>query len=117
MRYPLVGEPGWIEKAKKENRPSNRKLFTSGLRTLIIPSSTVPQFSRVAEPNTRIKPNGIETCAILAGTLRDERFTITSLVIPKQKGEANMCTMTHEEELFEYCITHDLLTLGWIHVS
>lgn len=27
-----------------------------------------------------------------------------------------MCSMRNEEELFDFCFNHDLLTLGWIHV-
>lgn len=28
-----------------------------------------------------------------------------------------MCTMTNEEELYDFCFSNELLTLGWIHVS
>jgi hypothetical protein len=42
---------------------------------------------------------------------------VSTLIVPKQKGGPDECTMTNEEELFEYCLTHSLLTLGWIHVS
>lgn len=54
---------------------------------------------------------------MLAGTLStaDGAFTITTLVIPKQKGEANVVEMLNEEELHEFQFSRGLLPLGWIH--
>ncbi|RHZ30246.1 hypothetical protein DYB31_014419 [Aphanomyces astaci] len=82
---------------------------------MAIPSSLVAEFTRLAASNTSRLPYGVETCGILAGSLKDQRLSITTLIIPKQEGSSDTCTMTHEEDLFEYCIQHDLLTLGWIH--
>ena len=66
------------------------------------------------QANTR---HNIETCGILAGTLHpdEDAFSITSLVIPKQKGEENKVEMFGEEDLCEYIMGKDLMTLGWIH--
>ncbi|RHY72443.1 hypothetical protein DYB38_014351 [Aphanomyces astaci] len=83
---------------------------------MAIPSSLVAEFTRLAASNTSRLPYGVETCGILAGSLKDQRLSITTLIIPKQEGSSDTCTMTHEEDLFEYCIQHDLLTLGWIHL-
>ncbi|RQM20102.1 hypothetical protein B5M09_004930 [Aphanomyces astaci] len=82
---------------------------------MAIPSSLVAEFTRLAASNTSRLPYGVETCGILAGSLKDQRLSITTLIIPKQEGSSDTCIMTHEEDLFEYCIQHDLLTLGWIH--
>ncbi len=42
---------------------------------------------------------------------------MTDLIVPKQEGEVNTVAMTHEEELFEYCFSHEppLIVMGWIH--
>jgi hypothetical protein len=32
------------------------------------------------------------------------------------QGSSDMCTMTNEEELYDFCFSNELLTLGWIHV-
>ena len=32
------------------------------------------------------------------------------------KGSSDMCTMTNEEDLYDFCFSNELLTLGWIHV-
>ena len=44
-------------------------------------------------------------------------FCITHLLIPKQTSTSDSCTTLSEEELFEFQDSHNLITLGWIHVS
>ena len=39
------------------------------------------------------------------------------MIFPKQTGTANSCSAENEEEIFNYQDKHDLITLGWIHVS
>lgn len=41
---------------------------------------------------------------------------LAALIVCAVQGSSDMCYMTNEEELFDYCFGHDLLTLGWIHV-
>ncbi|KAG6613547.1 putative metalloprotease family M67C [Phytophthora cinnamomi] len=90
--------------------------LTSGkIRTLEIPAGIIAQFTLLASPNTNQPPYGIETCGILAGILHDRKLVITTLIIPKQEGSSDMCTMTNEEELYDFCFSNELLTLGWIH--
>ena len=54
------------------------------------------QLTRFAAVNTS---RGIESCGILAGTLsgNDSTFTITTLIIPKQKGTSDTVEMLSEE--------------------
>ncbi|KAI8329077.1 hypothetical protein BC941DRAFT_443827 [Chlamydoabsidia padenii] len=82
------------------------------LRRLIVPSSLQDRFITIAKPNTN---RNIETCGILAGTLKNNVLQVTTLIIPKQTGTSDTCTTENEEELFEYQDAHDLLTFGWIH--
>ena len=44
-------------------------------------------------------------------------FCITHLLIPKQTSTSDSCTTLSEEELFEFQDSHNLITLGWIHVG
>ncbi|ETK89407.1 hypothetical protein, variant 13 [Phytophthora nicotianae P10297] len=90
-------------------------LHSGKIRTLEIPSGIIAQFTLLASPNTNRPPYGIETCGILAGILYDRKLIITTLIIPKQEGSSDMCTMTNEEELYDFCFSNELLTLGWIH--
>uniref|UniRef100_A0A0A9DDV3 Mov34/MPN/PAD-1 family protein n=1 Tax=Arundo donax TaxID=35708 RepID=A0A0A9DDV3_ARUDO len=71
-------------------------------------------FLRVAEANT---VKNLETCGILAGTLKKRTFYVTTLIIPKQKSTSDSCQATNEEEIFEIQDKGSLLSLGWIHIS
>ncbi|KAI8096923.1 uncharacterized protein BX664DRAFT_325188 [Halteromyces radiatus] len=82
------------------------------LRELIVPAVLQNKFLNIAKPNTG---KNIETCGILAGTLKNNVLQVTTLIIPKQTGTSDTCTTENEEELFEYQDAHDLLTFGWIH--
>lgn len=46
---------------------------------------------------------GIESCGILAGRLSatDSRFTVTTLIVPKQTGTSDTVEMLGEEEVWE----------------
>lgn len=93
------------------------------------------KFLSIARSNT---DKNVETCAILAGRMAKDQFTITNVIVPKQKGKlrnlidldpflrltrksfrfsgtSDSCTMVSDDELFEYQFSHELLTLGWIH--
>ncbi|KDO22581.1 hypothetical protein SPRG_12561 [Saprolegnia parasitica CBS 223.65] len=122
-RYPSTSstvaaraKPASDSMSSRRQSLENRTLsLQNEVRELSIPANLIQDFIRIADPNTRKPPYGIETCGILTGTLTGCKLAISTLIIPKQTGSSDMCTMTHEEELFEYCIANDLLTLGWIH--
>ncbi len=73
------------------------------------------EFLKVARPNT---DRNVETCAILAGRLSSNTFRITHVLVPKQKGTADSCTMLEEDlDPFEYMDQHELITLGWVRLT
>ncbi|PWZ09543.1 AMSH-like ubiquitin thioesterase 3 [Zea mays] len=76
------------------------------------PVALMECFLRVAELNTA---KNLETCGILAGTLKKRTFYVTTLIIPKQKSTSDSCQATNEEEIFEVQDKGSLLSLGWIH--
>ncbi len=72
------------------------------------------EFLRVARSNT---DRNVETCGILAGSLSNDRFRITHVLVPKQTGTADSCTMLEEDLApFEYMDKHELITLGWVRI-
>ncbi|KAF8661697.1 hypothetical protein HU200_056645 [Digitaria exilis] len=85
---------------------------TARFQNLHVPIKLMECFLRVAESNTK---RSLETCGVLAGTLKKRTFYVTTLIIPKQKSTSNTCEATNEEELFEVQDTCSLFTLGWIH--
>lgn len=90
-------------------------LETSGFRRVLIPRTVISTFLDIAAVCTS---HGVEMCGILTGKLNAEGdYQLTHLIIPKQEGTPDSCNAVGEESLAEYQIAHDLLTLGWIHVS
>ena len=84
----------------------------SPLRTIFLPANLRSTFLRIAGPNTN---RNLETCGILCGTLISNAFFISNLVIPAQDSTSDTCEMTHEEDLWSFCDSNNLLILGWIH--
>ncbi|KAL5223212.1 hypothetical protein ABZP36_027925 [Zizania latifolia] len=85
---------------------------TGRYQNLHVPVTLMECFLRVAEANTA---KNLETCGILAGTLKNRSFYVTTLIIPKQKSTSDSCQATNEEEIFEVQDKGSLFTLGWIH--
>ncbi|KAH9306160.1 hypothetical protein KI387_010564, partial [Taxus chinensis] len=69
-------------------------------------------FMRLAKSNTE---KNLETCGVLAGTLKKRTFYVTTLIIPKQESTSDSCQTTNEEEIFDVQDKRSLFPLGWIH--
>ncbi|KAK8054903.1 hypothetical protein PG993_000130 [Apiospora rasikravindrae] len=82
------------------------------IRSIFLPGQLRQEFLRIASDNTR---RGLEMCGILCGTAVNNALFIKCLVIPEQKCTSDTCETENESELFDYCMTEDLLMLGWIH--
>lgn len=82
------------------------------LRRVVIPVSLSQVFLSAASRNT---DQNIETCGILAGKLSHNAFTVTHVLIPKQRGTSDSCLTEDEAEVFAFQDTNSLTTLGWIH--
>nr|XP_027192616.1 AMSH-like ubiquitin thioesterase 3 isoform X2 [Cicer arietinum] len=81
---------------------------------LHIPVKMMDDFLRLASQNTR---KNLETCGVLAGSLKNRVFQITTLIIPKQESTSDSCQTLNEEEIFEVQDGLSLFPLGWIHLS
>ncbi|XP_004508167.1 AMSH-like ubiquitin thioesterase 3 isoform X3 [Cicer arietinum] len=79
---------------------------------LHIPVKMMDDFLRLASQNTR---KNLETCGVLAGSLKNRVFQITTLIIPKQESTSDSCQTLNEEEIFEVQDGLSLFPLGWIH--
>jgi len=93
-------------------RPGLATSDTGRYQNLHVPVALMECFLRVAEANTA---KNLETCGILAGSLKKRTFYVTTLIIPKQKSTSDSCQATNEEEIFEVQDKGSLLPLGWIH--
>ncbi|GER26117.1 COP9 signalosome complex subunit 5 [Striga asiatica] len=86
--------------------------FDAYMSIMFQPVKMMEDFLRLARTNTA---EDLETCGVLAGSLRDKVFHITTLIIPKQESTSNSCQTLNEEEIFYVQDSRSLFTLGWIH--
>ncbi|KAK9665793.1 hypothetical protein RND81_14G136800 [Saponaria officinalis] len=99
-------------------RPGQAKPSEDGIRSpnsfqdLHLPVRMMEDFLRLAQKNTS---KNLETCGVLAGSLKNRVFHITSLIIPKQESTSDSCQTLNEEEIFEVQDRLSLFPLGWIH--
>ncbi|KAE8717771.1 AMSH-like ubiquitin thioesterase 3 [Hibiscus syriacus] len=71
---------------------------SSSYQHLHVPVQMMEDFLRLARANTE---KNLETCGVLAGSLRNRVFHITTLIIPKQESTSDSCSTLNEEEIFE----------------
>ncbi|KAH1116506.1 hypothetical protein AAZX31_17G030600 [Glycine max] len=88
------------------------RLDATTYQHLHIPVKMMEEFLRLASENTR---KNLETCGVLAGSLKKRVFHITTLIIPKQESTSDSCQTLNEEEIFEVQDSLSLFPLGWIH--
>ncbi|KAG5536112.1 hypothetical protein RHGRI_023784 [Rhododendron griersonianum] len=79
---------------------------------LHISTTLMDSFMKLAKSNT---DKNLETCGVLAGSLKNRKFYVTALIIPKQESTSDSCQTTNEEEIFEVQDKQSLFPLGWIH--
>jgi len=94
------------------DRSSKPSMGGGGLRGVQVPEDLMTHFLRIASSNSSA---GLETLGTLGGRLSKNRLVITHLVIPKQKGSSDSCTMEGLEEVWEVHDKEDIIFLGWIH--
>ena len=84
------------------------------LRTVALPWDLVSKFLDVAKVNS---DQNIETLGTLGGRLSvcNNKLRVTHLIIPKQTGHSDNCTMEDEEDVWEAHEKENIIFLGWIH--
>ncbi|GHJ85342.1 hypothetical protein NliqN6_1744 [Naganishia liquefaciens] len=113
--HPPRPEP---QPSPSENTPSPlTRRQTGALLPTHIPSSLIPRFLSLAQPNTTAR---IETLGLLLGREqlaygRIPMLVVEVLLIPRQTGTADTCSMVGEEQVLEVCLERGLDCLGWIH--
>lgn len=91
--------------------PDGSKL-AEGPKHLHISAKMMDEFMKLASQNT---DKNIETCGVLAGSLKNAVFYVTTLIIPKQQATSDSCQTVKEEEIFDCQDKRGLFQLGWIH--
>lgn len=83
------------------------------LKTVNFPRSVLPRFLSIASVNTA---KNRETCGLLLGKQKGEKYIVTTLLIPRQHSTSDTCTMDEEELVLEFTEKRSLITLGWVSV-
>lgn len=99
-------------KAQKSFRPAAYLENGEPMRSIILPRQLRHRFLQVASDNTK---KGLEMCGMLCGTDVNNVLVVSTLIIPEQKCTSDTCETENESALLEYCMSEDLLMLGWIH--
>lgn len=81
------------------------------LRIVNLPRESLPRFLAIAKANTALNK---ETCGLLLGKDRGDKFVVTTLLIPKQHSTSDTCTMDEEELVLQFTEERSLITLGWV---
>ncbi|KAK0610075.1 hypothetical protein B0T17DRAFT_512379 [Bombardia bombarda] len=104
-----VGSP---KKDRVTFRPAAYLENGDPLRTVFLPSTLRQKFLNIAWENTR---QGLEMCGMLCGTPVNNALFISCLLIPEQHCTSDTCETENESGMLDYCMTNDLLIIGWIH--
>ncbi|KAF9484282.1 Mov34-domain-containing protein [Pholiota conissans] len=82
------------------------------LKCVSLPRECLPRFLAIAKVNTEMNR---ETCGLLLGKDKGHKYSVTTLLIPKQHATSDTCTMDEEELVLQFTEERSLITLGWIH--
>ena len=84
---------------------------TKPLKSVSLPRECLPRFLAIAKVNTAMNK---ETCGLLLGKDKGHKFSVTTLLIPKQTSTSDTCTMLEEELVLQFTEERSLITLGWV---
>jgi len=104
---PAAAVPAFDRSAKPTETGS-----AAGLRTVVVPADLVKVFLGVARSNS---DRGLETLGTLGGRLSNNQLLVTHLLIPRQTGKSDSCTMEGLEDVWDVHDREDIIFLGWIH--
>ena len=90
---------------------SRRDPVPHDLKTVNLPRECLPRFLTIAALNTA---QNRETCGLLLGKDKGNKYVVTTLLIPKQHSTSDTCTMEEEELVMQFTEERNLITLGWV---
>lgn len=81
------------------------------LKSVSFPRDCLPRFLAIAKVNTEMNR---ETCGLLLGKDKGHKYSVTTLLIPRQHSTSDTCTMDEEELVLKFTEERNLITLGWV---
>ncbi|KAI5119469.1 hypothetical protein M0805_007203 [Coniferiporia weirii] len=107
--HPANGAPRIAPASSDERRDLQA---SRELKTVNFPRAVLQRFLSIASVNTA---KNRETCGLLLGKPKGNKYVVTTLLVPKQHSTSDTCTMDEEELVLEFTEKRTLITLGWIH--
>ncbi|KAG6811657.1 hypothetical protein H0H92_006419 [Tricholoma furcatifolium] len=99
---------------QQQQQQTPPRLSKDGLRQVNVPRECLSRFVNIAMVNTS---KNLETCGLLLGKDRGNKFAVTTLLIPKQHATSDTCAMDEEELVMQFTEERGLITLGWTHLD
>ena len=98
-----------LETAEACGNATRGKKTPAGLRTVAVPGDLISKFLEIAKVNS---DRNIETLGTLGGQLCNNKFRVTHLLIPKQQGQSDSCTMDGIEDVWDIHDRENIIFLG-----
>lgn len=105
---PISAPPPESERIARSSRPVDASPI---LKIVILPRECLPRFLTIAKVNTELNR---ETCGLLLGKPKGNKYHVTTLLIPRQHSTSDTCTMDEEELVLQFTEERSLITLGWV---
>lgn len=99
------------QESARITRKASDPVRVPDLKTVSLPRECLPRFLSIASLNTA---RNRETCGLLLGKDKGNKFAVTTLLIPKQHSTSDTCTMDEEELVLQFTEERSLITLGWV---
>ncbi|KAJ3551771.1 hypothetical protein NM688_g4515 [Phlebia brevispora] len=109
---PAQDRPHKLIKPSRIVKGASKDADVRELKSVRLPRECLQRFVSIARVNTA---QNRETCGLLLGRDKGNKFVITTLLIPKQHSTSDTCTMDEEELVMQFTEERNLITLGWIH--
>jgi len=110
--HPPLGSMFHRQSHTSHSAPRGSDPVAHNLKTVSFPRDCMNLFTSIASINTA---KNRETCGLLLGKDKGERYVVTILLIPKQHTTSDTCAIEEEELVTQFTEERSLITLGWIH--
>jgi hypothetical protein len=109
--HPPLGSMFHRQSHTSHSAPRGSDPVAHNLKTVSFPRDCMNLFTSIASINTA---KNRETCGLLLGKDKGERYVVTILLIPKQHTTSDTCAIEEEELVTQFTEERSLITLGWV---
>jgi len=109
--HPSLSSMSHRQSHTSHSTPRGSDLVSHNLKTVSFPRDCINLFTSIASINTA---RNRETCGLLLGKEKGERYKVTTLLIPKQHATSDTCSVDEEELVTQFTENRSLITLGWV---